>query len=91
MKVYKNKSLRRKFGPKGRETTTNLRNLHNELHNSYSSSTIIEKIKSRRMRGVRHVAHMGKQKKSSKILTGNLKERIHLKTRDIERIILKQI
>jgi hypothetical protein len=43
--------LRRIFGPKRDEMTADRRKLHNEqLHNLYSSPSIIRMIKSRRMR-----------------------------------------
>jgi hypothetical protein len=46
-----NRVLRRIFGPKRDEVTGGWRNLHNEeLHNLYSSPSIIRMIKSRRMR-----------------------------------------
>jgi hypothetical protein len=71
MKVYKNKSLWRIFGPKRQEATTNLRKQHSkELHDFYSSSSIIRMIKARKMRGVGYVAHMGNKRNASKILTG---------------------
>jgi hypothetical protein len=38
---------------------------HEELHNLYSSSSIIRMIKSRRMRWVGHIARMGKKKKNA--------------------------
>jgi hypothetical protein len=45
--------------------------LHNEkLHISYSSPNIIRQIKSRRMRWVGHVAHMGEERKLYKVLLG---------------------
>jgi hypothetical protein len=70
MEVYKNRSLRRIFGPARQEATTNLRKLHNEeLHNLYSSSNII-----RMMRGVEHVAHMGNKRNASKMLIGKPEE-----------------
>jgi hypothetical protein len=48
--------LRRIFGPKRDEVTGGWRKLHNEeLHNVYSSSSIITMIKSRRMRWAGHV------------------------------------
>jgi hypothetical protein len=49
--------LRRIFGPKRDEVTGGWRKLHNEeLHNLYSSPSIIRRIKSRRMRWAGHVA-----------------------------------
>jgi hypothetical protein len=54
--------LRRIFGPKRHEVTGGWRKLHNEeLHNLYSSPSIIRKIKSRRKRLVGHVALMGRR------------------------------
>jgi hypothetical protein len=46
-----NRVLRRIFGPKMDEVTGGWRKLHNEeLHNLYSSPSIVRIIKSRRMR-----------------------------------------
>jgi hypothetical protein len=57
--VFENRVLRRIFGPKRDEVTGGWRKLHNEeLHNLYSSPSIIRMIKSRRMRWARHVARM---------------------------------
>jgi hypothetical protein len=51
--------LRRIFGPKRDEVTGGWRKLHNEeLHNLYSSPSIIRMIKLRRMRWAWHVARM---------------------------------
>jgi hypothetical protein len=45
--------------------------LHNEeLHILYSSPNIIRHIKSRRMRWVGHVAHMGEERNVNKVLMG---------------------
>jgi hypothetical protein len=45
------------------------RKWHNEeLQNLYSSPDIIRQIKSRRMRWLRHVAHMGDERKVYKVL-----------------------
>jgi hypothetical protein len=54
--------LRRTFGPKRDEMTGEWRKLHNkELHDLYSSPSIIKIIKSRRMRWAGHVARMGRR------------------------------
>jgi hypothetical protein len=47
------------------------RKLHNEeLHNLYSSPSIIRIIKSRRMRWARHVARMGEKRNVYRSLVG---------------------
>jgi hypothetical protein len=52
-----NKVLRRIFGPKRDEVTGGRKKLHSEeLHDLYSSPSIIRIIKSRRMRWAGHVA-----------------------------------
>jgi hypothetical protein len=49
--VFENRVLRRIFGPKREEVIGGWRKLHNEeLHNLYSSPSIIRIIKSRRIR-----------------------------------------
>jgi hypothetical protein len=61
--VFENRVLRRIFGPKRDEVTGGWRKLHNEeLHNLYSSRSIIRMIKSRRMRWTGHVARMGEKR-----------------------------
>jgi hypothetical protein len=51
LRVFENRVLRRIFGPKWDEVTGEWRKLHNEeLHDLYSSSSIIRVVKSRRMR-----------------------------------------
>jgi hypothetical protein len=60
------------FGPKRDEVTGSWRKLHNEeLHNFYSSPSIIRMIKSRRMRWVGHVARMGEKRNAYRILVGS--------------------
>jgi hypothetical protein len=70
-KMFKNRVLRRIFGPKRDEVRGGWRKLHNEeLHNLYSSPSIIKMIKSRR-RCARHVARIGEQRNAYRILVGN--------------------
>jgi hypothetical protein len=60
--VFENRVLRRIFGPKGDEVTGDWRKLHNkELHNLYSSPSIIRIITSRRIKWDGHVARMGRR------------------------------
>jgi hypothetical protein len=60
--VFENRVLRRIFGPKRDEVMGDWRKLHNEeLHDLYSSPSIIRMIKSRRMRWAGHVARMEKR------------------------------
>jgi hypothetical protein len=62
--VIENRVLRRIFEPKRDEVTGGWRKLHNEeLHDLYSSPSIIRIIKSRRMRLAGHVARMGRRGK----------------------------
>jgi hypothetical protein len=59
VRVFENRVLRRIFGPKRDEVTGEWRKLHNkELHDLYSSPSIIGMIMSRRMRWAGHVALM---------------------------------
>jgi hypothetical protein len=63
--------LRRIFGLKRDEVTGEWRKLHNEeLHDLYSSSSIIRIIKSRRMRWAGHVARMGGEEERVYIFGG---------------------
>jgi hypothetical protein len=53
--------LRRIFGPKRGEVIREWRSLHDEeLHDLYSSRTILRVITSRRMRWAGHVVRMGR-------------------------------
>jgi hypothetical protein len=55
----------------GDEVTVGWRKLHNEeLHNLYSSPSIIRVIKSRRMRLAEHVTRMGEKRNAYRILVG---------------------
>jgi hypothetical protein len=76
LRVFENRVLRRIFGPKRDEVTGGWRKLHNEeLHNLYSSPSIIRIIKSRRMRWAGDVARMGEKRNTCRILVGKPKGR----------------
>jgi hypothetical protein len=61
-RVFESKVLRRILGSKRGEVTGGRRNLQNEeLHNLYSSPSIIRMFKSRRMRRAGHVAGVGRR------------------------------
>jgi hypothetical protein len=67
--MFENRVLRRIFGPKRYEVTGGWRKLHNEeLHNLYSSPSIIRMIKSRWMRWAGYVARMKENRKEYRIL-----------------------
>jgi hypothetical protein len=69
--MFENRVLRRIFGPKKDEVMGEWRNLHNEeLHDLYSSPSIIRIIKSRRMRWAGHVAQMGEKRFTYRLLAG---------------------
>jgi len=82
-----------KFEPKREEVAVKWRKLHNEeLTAVYFSSNVVQVIKSRRMRWVRHVARMGEGRVYAEFWWGNLRERDHLEDPDIDgRIILRLI
>jgi hypothetical protein len=69
--VFGNRVLRRISGSKRDEVTGDWRKLHNEeLHNLYSSPSIIRAIKSRRMRLAGLVARMMAKSNAYRILVG---------------------
>jgi hypothetical protein len=69
--VFENRVLRRIFGPKRDEVTGGWRKLHNEeLHNLYSSPSIIRMVKSRRMRCAGHVARIEEKRNAYRIWMG---------------------
>jgi hypothetical protein len=76
LRVFENRVLKRIFEPSRDEVTGGWRKLHNEeLHNLYSSPSIIRMIKTRRMTG--HVALMGRRGMHVGFWRKNQKERIH--------------
>jgi hypothetical protein len=69
LRVFENRVLRRIFEPQRDRVTGGWRKLHNEeLHNLYSSPSIIVIIKSRRMRWAGHVARMGEKRNVYRLL-----------------------
>jgi hypothetical protein len=69
--VFEDRVLRRITGPKRDEVTGEWRKLHNkELHDLYSSPSIIRMIKSRRMRSAGHVARMEEKRNAYRLLVG---------------------
>jgi hypothetical protein len=69
LRVFENRVLKRIFGLKWDEVTGGWTKLHNEeLHNLYSTPSIIRMMKSRRMRWTGHVARMGEKRNSYRIL-----------------------
>jgi hypothetical protein len=74
--VFENRALIRIFGPKKDEVTGEWRKLHNEeLHDLYSSLSIIRIIKARRMRWAGHVARMGEMRNAYRLLVGKPERR----------------
>jgi hypothetical protein len=69
--VFEKRLLRRIFGPIRNGEKGGWIKLHNgELHNFYSSQSIIRIIKSRRMRWTGHVARMGEKRNVYRLLVG---------------------
>jgi hypothetical protein len=73
--VFKNRVLRRMFGPKGDEVTGRWRKLYSgEVHNLCSSPGITRQMKSRRMRWTGHVASMGEGRNLYRVLVRSRKK-----------------
>ena len=61
LKMFESRMLRKVFGPVEEVVLGDWRKMHNmELHELYSSPTIMWVTRSRRMRWVGNVAHLGK-------------------------------
>ena len=72
LRVFENMMLRRIFGPRRDEVTGEWRLHNDELNDFYSSPHIVRVIKSRRMRWVGYVAHMGEERGVYRVLVGKL-------------------
>jgi hypothetical protein len=69
--VSENRVLRRIFGPKRDEVIGEWRKLHNEeLHDLYSSPSIITIMKARRMIWAAHAARMGDKRNAYRLFMG---------------------
>jgi hypothetical protein len=95
--VFKNRVLRRIFGPKRDEATGEWRTLHNEeLNDLYSLPNIIWVIKSRTMRWAGHVAHVGGKEMHTGFWWGDLREgkplgRLRLRWEDNIKMELQEV
>ena len=76
LRVFNNTVLRKTIGPKKKEVRGGRRKLHNKkLHYSYCSPNIIQVMKSRTMRWVRHVASMEQKWDTWRVLMGKHKRK----------------
>jgi hypothetical protein len=71
LRVFKNRGLRRIFGPKRDEVTGEWKKIHNEgLNDLYFSPSIVRVIKSEILRWSGHVVRMGERRGVYRILVG---------------------
>jgi hypothetical protein len=78
LKVFKNRALRRIFGPKRDAMVDSWRTFHSEkLHNLYTSPNIIRMIKPRRIGRGGHLARTGKNRNAYTILMGKAEGKNH--------------
>jgi hypothetical protein len=74
--VFENRVLKGIFGSNRDEVTGGWRKLHNEeLHNLYSSPSIMRMFRSRRMRVTWHVVRMGEKRNAYRIFVGKARRK----------------
>jgi hypothetical protein len=73
LRVFENSVLRKISGPKREKAGSWIKLDNDEHHSLYSSLNIVRVIKSRRMRWVGHVAHMGEGRGFYMVLVGRPK------------------
>jgi hypothetical protein len=82
--VFENRVLRRIFGPERDDVTGEWRKLHNEdLHDLYSSPSIIRVGKLRRMRWAGHVTRIGRRGTSVCCWRESQREGCHKEDHDV--------
>jgi len=67
LRLFKNRVLRKVFGPDSEEVTGDWRKLHNEELYDLCCSPNIREIKSRRIRWVGNVAHMEEKRNACRV------------------------
>ena len=88
LRVFENTVMRRIFGPKRDEVKREWKKLHNEeLYGLYSSSNIVQVVKSRMGWSV-HVARMGRGEGYTWFWGGNLWKRDRMEDLDIDGLLI---
>jgi hypothetical protein len=77
LRVFENRVLRKIFEPKMEDDGSWRKLLNDELHSLCSSPNIVRVIKSRRMRCVGHIAHLGRGEVFTGFWLEGLKVRYH--------------